>query len=41
MRRGRRRVGCPCGMQRPEFIKSGLVGLTADYDILRLCRQEK
>ena len=28
-------VGCAFGMQRPEFIKSGLAGLTADYDILR------
>ena len=28
-------VGCALGMQRPEFIKSGLAGLTAGYDILR------
>ena len=32
---GGKRVGCAFWMQRPEFIKSGLAGLTADYDILR------
>ena len=34
-RAGGERVGCALGMQRPEFIKSGLAGLTAGYDILR------
>ena len=29
------RVGLSFRNQRPEFIKSGLAGLTADYDILR------